>query len=402
MSSADSGRAFSTNIVGVEGSWPDPPARWSFSSLSEIEACPRRWALSRASYPGLWDKPGYPEYAYVGTVVGHVVHASLEIILGELVRAGCSSVEDPSAVTALRSVGGYTQLLRDQVKAQVRRLADNPRSSGRLDQIERDLLTRVPEMRQSVQALVARSEFTSGSEFVASSGSTGARLADGTYTEFEIRSEELAFSGRIDLLVVAGREIRVTDFKSGAPSAEHEDQLRTYAAVWARRTDPDPDQPLATRLTIAYVTHDVDIDAPGHEEIDQIAQRLRDRVDAATNELKSADPIAKPGVDTCRYCSVRHLCEDYWRMLDQSDPEGVGDVEVEIVAPNGPRSWLVRTSAGAGGILRTSERDDLSAGARRRFLGVFVSPADNDGMFTISVGHSSEEYALREADGDRR
>lgn len=60
----------------------------------------------------MWDRPGYPEYVYVGTVVGQVIHESLEIIVGELVLAGCTTVEDASAVNVLRSVGGYTEVLR--------------------------------------------------------------------------------------------------------------------------------------------------------------------------------------------------------------------------------------------------------------------------------------------------
>lgn len=397
MSPDGSGRRFTTRIVGVEGTWPAPPTRWSFSSLSEVEACPRRWSLSRASYPGVWDRPGYPEYVYVGTVVGHVIHGSLEIIVGELVRAGCTTVEDASAANVLRSIGGYSKLLRDQIEAHVSRLADNPRCSARLDQLQRDLLTRLPEMRQSVQALVARSKMrASSSEPASSGGPIDARLVDGTYTEFEVRSDELALSGRIDLLVVSGREVHITDYKSGAPSSEHEDQLRTYATLWARRSDPDPDRPLATRLTISYLGQDVEVDAPDREEIDRLAHELRDRIRDATAQLTSAEPAAKPAVDTCKFCSVRHLCEDYWRMANQPLAAGPADIEIEVLARNGPRSWVVRTSTAVEGVVRTSEGGDLSEGQRTRLLGAFISPTEDDEPLTISLSANSEAYVLRE------
>ena len=403
MSSDGSGQRFATRVAGIEGTWPTPPTWWSFSSLSEVEACPRRWSLSRASYPGVWDRPGYPEYVYAGTVVGHVIHGSLEIIVGELVRAGCTTVADASAVDVLRSVGGYTQLLRDQVEVHLSRLADNPRCSARLDQLRRDLFTRLPEMRQSVQALVARSEFETNTSVAASSGSpAGARLADGTYPEFEIRPDELSFSGRIDLLAVSGREVHITDYKSGSPSAEHEDQLRTYATLWARRFDLDPDRPLATRLTISYVTQDVDVEAPGPEEIDQLASELVNRASAARAELAAAKPAAKPSTDTCVFCSVRHLCEDYWRVADQSLKPGAADLEVEILARNGPLSWLVRTNSAVEGILRTSEDDDLTSGQKRRLLGAFIGPTEDGEPLTISLGQNSETYILRADDSDWR
>jgi CRISPR/Cas system-associated exonuclease Cas4 (RecB family) len=397
VSSDGSGTRFTTRVADIEGTWSDPPAWWSFSSLSEVEACPRRWSLSRANYPGVWDRPGYPEYIYVGTLVGHVIHGSLEVIIRELVRAGCTTVEDASAVDVLRSVGGYSQLLRDQVEVHLSRLADNPRCAERLDQLQRDLLTRLPELRQSVQALVARSEFTASDSNASRAGSAGGRLADGTYPEFEVRSDELSFSGRIDLLTISGQRVHITDYKSGEPSAAHEDLLRTYATLWARRSDPDPDRPHATRLTISYVTQDVEVAPPEPEEIDRLARELRDRVRDATAALTSAHPVAKPAAETCRFCSVRHLCEDYWRAVERPLKSGAADIEVEVVARNGPRSWLVRTQAEEEGILRTSESDDLREGRRQRLLGAFISPTEGDDEpLTISLSANTETYLLRE------
>ena len=52
--------AFKTS-VGLLGRWPEPPKFWSFSSLREAKACPRRYALSRATYSEIWDKRGYPD-----------------------------------------------------------------------------------------------------------------------------------------------------------------------------------------------------------------------------------------------------------------------------------------------------------------------------------------------------
>ena len=49
--------------------WPEPPREMSVSSLRAIESCPRRWALSTASYPNLWRGIGYP--AADSTLVAH-------------------------------------------------------------------------------------------------------------------------------------------------------------------------------------------------------------------------------------------------------------------------------------------------------------------------------------------
>jgi hypothetical protein len=64
--------------------WPEPPAWMSHSSLKEAELCPRRWALRRASYPKIWDKPGYPDMPSLPSLIGDVTHDALEKILAEV------------------------------------------------------------------------------------------------------------------------------------------------------------------------------------------------------------------------------------------------------------------------------------------------------------------------------
>jgi hypothetical protein len=145
------------------------------------------------------------------------------------------------------------------------------------------------------------------------------------------------------------------------------------------------------------VTQDVEVAPPEPEEIDRLARELRDRVRDATAALTSAHPVAKPAAETCRFCSVRHLCEDYWRAVERPLKSGAADIEVEVVARNGPRSWLVRTQAEEEGILRTSESDDLREGRRQRLLGAFISPTEGDDEpLTISLSANTETYLLRE------
>jgi hypothetical protein len=258
-------------------------------------------------------------------------------------------------------------------------------------------------MRQSIQALVARSEFqasgNSGAAAISGSKPDG-RLVDGTYTELDVRSDELSFSGRMDLLTVAGQDVHITDYKSGEPSTEHEDQLRTYATLWARRSHPDPTsgRPLATRLTVSYVAHDVEVEPPDSDDIDRLARELHARVGDATAHLITTEPEARPTADTCRFCPVRHLCEDYWLTADRPLTAGMADLEIEVVARNGPRSWLVRTDNAIEGILRTSEGEELTEGQKRRLLGAFISPTEGDEPLTVSLSANSETYILREDD----
>src|SRR4051794_13232546 len=116
--------------TGGTAQWPPIPSQWSYSSLRDAEECPRRWALSRASYPSIWERQGYPPRPALAALVGDVVHLVLERVLRALQHR---SVDDESGVAALRQLGGYTSLVRSAIDEQLGALTHNPRMSPRLD-----------------------------------------------------------------------------------------------------------------------------------------------------------------------------------------------------------------------------------------------------------------------------
>jgi len=97
-------RTFDTGVHQSIAVLPAPPAHWSYSTLKEIETCPRRYVLGHASYPDLWDDLGYPPLPHSAALFGDVVHASLERIIKDLVGAGCASSASPEAVSVLRDL----------------------------------------------------------------------------------------------------------------------------------------------------------------------------------------------------------------------------------------------------------------------------------------------------------
>ena len=86
-------------------SWPEAPEYISIATLVEIETCPRRWALKRASYPTIWEHRGYPPRLHTGALMGTVVHRTLETIIRELSRANSPSVGDAVTIQVLRKLG---------------------------------------------------------------------------------------------------------------------------------------------------------------------------------------------------------------------------------------------------------------------------------------------------------
>ena len=97
--------------TGGHWKWPSPPDQMTVSTLLDIEACPRRWALSSADYPDLWSGRGYPARVHIGAVRGSVAHLVVETVMRDLVQAGCSSAQDGAAVQVMKARGGYTRVV---------------------------------------------------------------------------------------------------------------------------------------------------------------------------------------------------------------------------------------------------------------------------------------------------
>ena len=350
--SATFDRHFLSGIEGIEGHWTEPPEWFSYSSVAEAEDCPRRWGLRRAAYADLWPGNGYPDRPNIAALAGEVAHRSLETIIGALTDYGCTSPQDADAVTVMRSLGGYSAVIGDAVREQVRRLEDNPRFSGQIAHITQELEQRSAQLRTDTQALVSRSNFTprprrtktpAGSRL----GATVLQhLPDGSYTEMTLTSSELGMTGRADLVTLTGSDVHIVDYKTGEPSPDHADQLRMYALLWSRSDRPDPARPHATRLTASYPTCDIEVEVPAAAELEALEARTVARLKHLGSQLSEKPPEARPGGQRCRYCPVRHLCDPYWNSAAfKANDEGIGDLRGEVVEVTGPKTWTLRSSS---------------------------------------------------------
>ena len=238
-------RVYETGVVAGRALLHDAPSMWSYSSLKDVEGCPRRYALSRADYPDLWDQHGYPRLPIPAAIRGDVVHGALEIIVKALVKTGCSSTRSAEAVTVLRELGGYTKVAEDVLAKQLARFDGNPRiSSDRRDQLTRQLTDWVPQAREQIQTYLNRMELrpSAVSGPGAPPGDPAVRYParTGDHPEKELVAESLRLKGRIDLLSVDADGAKITDFKTGAEDQAHQDQLQLYALLWHEDTLVNP------------------------------------------------------------------------------------------------------------------------------------------------------------------
>jgi len=387
--------------------WPDPPAEMSVSTYTEIEECPRRWALSAAEYPDLWSGRGYPPRLQVAALAGSVVHLALEIITKRLTHAGAPSQDHPLATQVLKDLGGYTNVVQGCVEHLLKRFANNPRARPLMEYAQRTLQGQVPALRMRVQAMLARLHLTAGAATSAPTmASTSQRLSltNGTYPEVELRAKCIGWKGKADLLVLADDACEITDFKTGAADEAHKFQVRVYAVLWRLDDELNPSRRAVNKLVLAYESHDVDVPPPSVQEIDELGRELLRRRREADTALAARPPAAHPSAENCRYCNVRHLCDAYWGGTAQvvSDDGRFVDVELKIVGRHGPTSWdavVVRARdllAKSAALLRLQRPVEFKLGAHVRVLDGALArdPEDAAAPIIITMGAFSEAFRV--------
>ena len=392
--------------------WPSAPADMTVTAYEEIETCPRRWALSAAAYPDLWNGRGYPPKLQVYAVRGSAIHLAVEIITKQLILAGCLSVRDPRAASVLKDLGGYTKIVSDCIQRVLKRFAENPRGVRLLDNVERSLRGQTSDLRMRVQSILARLRlppFPQVEEKDHAGAAPKARrpLTIGAYPELELRASRIRWKGKADLLVITNDDCEITDFKTGTPDEAHRFQVQVYALLWSLDDEINPTHRAASRLVLAYPSGDVEVGMLSREQLHGFEKDLLERRKTAEAALAVRPPEARPTPDNCRYCGVRHLCDAYWaRGTQPEDRPSVearfSDAVVRILRQHGPMSFdavLEPSGAGVAGksaLLRVQESLELQPGKRFRILdaGIAVDPDDATQRAIVTLTMFSEIFAV--------
>lgn len=404
-------RAFATGIEASVAVLPDAPRYWSYSSLKEVEGCPRRYSLSRASYPDLWERRGYPQAPTPAAMFGDVVHGAIELILKALVGAGCSATKSAAAVTVLKSLGGYTAVLEQVLAGRLAQLDGSPRlRSEQRHRLERELGGRMPDARAEIQGYLSRMSplpsATPAPVCGETEGGDGRRARDrreighGPHPELELVAESLRLVGRVDLLTLQEDGARITDFKTGAEDPGHQEQLLTYALLWARDRVVNPSELPCRDLRAAYPNHEAVFPLPDDTTLGELESDLAARIQAADEAVEAVSPDARLS-DRCRLCGVRPLCADYWddrsaARVPSTDGEWF-DLEGAVASQHGAKSWVVDSAGGHGPILvRTpSTSETLPLGRSVRLLGVrrVIDPDEPEALIA-AMGVGTETFVL--------
>ncbi len=341
--------------------WASPPEWMNVHYLLDAERCPRSVALRYSWYATIWKRQGYPEKPHVASLVGQIVHTSVERIASRLAKKGHRGLGDIGAVQVLRELGGYSFVISQVTDAVLRGLSDNPRLSCQKEKLFTAVRNRASVIREQVQVLVSRMTWdaiTTNQAAMAALTSNSAYFAKargplwpGLHFEAELRDAALKFRGVADTIEVGQTGCTITDFKIGTKSENHEFQLRVYALLWQKDFESNPAGTPATKLVLSYPRADQRVPVPREAELADLSKELKRRSETVRAEIRNSSPKANLSIENCSRCQVRQLCTQYWTK-DRQKSVAVpsldacfDDIEIVLSARRAETLWEAECSA---------------------------------------------------------
>lgn len=364
--------------------WAQAPAEFSFSSLREMEACPRRWQLAHSSYQTL---KRCPSRAVEAAIVGTIIHEVLEALVGALTDRGLPEPDSDLWCEAMAAVGVMATVRAKLVRVEQEHV-HHPRDPGfRVKRTAREINNEVLGLLRSQAARARRTATTSGlaGESHAPQDALQRLQRRGMLAEHPVRHPSLPVRGVIDLVVRTPEGTKIVDFKTGVLKPEYRNQLELYATMWFRETG---DLPVALEISHGEGIERFPFDRGG---VDRVEVDTRGRVEGMRTRLSVIPAEARPG-DECVHCSVRPFCDAYWALPTQgrlpSDPKWM-DLEVVVMAVMSDNGVEARSSGGDSiAVTYPSEvgrrAGPFALGDTLRILGAWVDREKSEARLTAA------------------
>ena len=372
---------------------------WSASTLNEIEECPMRFALRRASFPEIWSRAGFPNQISAAQIKGIVVHEVVSEIMNSVQNS--SELAEKSVMSFLKERGGYLEFLRLILEKELLSANSNPRAELMLETIRREILADLSELRGQVQFFVKES--------INKLPTAGPRMDNDEFneipsttsqiqpinSEYKITDSEFPIEGYLDLLIINQDIDHIIDYKTSKTiREEYWDQLNLYAWLWhrssknLRKGDCRIELVSGANISKSRVIKINDLPA--------IQKNVLDRINNA--ELSIAGEIAaKPSVDSCKFCAVKVMCGAYWNMNENQSKEAKwSDMRIRTMENLGGHAWSVSIlSDHTPAMLVVGDRDDgsIEIGQELRLLNAYKNEDEETGA-VIRLSQNSEIFRV--------
>ena len=372
---------------------------WSASTLNEVEECPKRFALRRASFPEIWSRAGFPNRISAAQVKGIVVHEVVSMIMNSVQNS--SELAETSVMSFLKERGGYLELLKIVLEKELLSANSNPRAELMVESIKREILSDLSELRGQVQYFVKESinKLPAASSRVENEEIN--EMASTTFqippinSEYKIVDSEFPIEGYLDLLLTNEVIDHIIDYKTSKTiHDEYWDQLSLYAWLWyrsaknLRKGDCRIEVISGANLSESRIIK--------IEDLPTIQMNVLDRIENAEQSI-TGEVAAKPSIDSCKFCAVKVLCNPYWNMNENQSTEAKwSDMRIRTIGSLGGNAWSVSLlSDDTPAMLIVGDRDDgsIEIGQELRLLNAYKNEDEETGA-VIRLSQNSEIFRV--------
>ena len=372
---------------------------WSASTLNEVEECPKRFALRRASFPEIWSRAGFPNRISAAQVKGIVVHEVVSMIMNSVQNS--SELAETSVMSFLKERGGYLELLKIVLEKELLSANSNPRAELMVESIKREILSDLSELRGQVQYFVKESinKLPAASSRVENEEIN--EMAPTTFqispinSEYKIVDSEFPIEGYLDLLLTNEVIDHIIDYKTSKTiHDEYWDQLSLYAWLWyrsaknLRKGDCRIEVISGANLSESRIIK--------IEDLPTIQMNVLDRIENAEQSI-TGEVAAKPSIDSCKFCAVKVLCNPYWNMNENQSTEAKwSDMRIRTIGSLGGNAWSVSIlSDDTPAMLIVGDRDDgsIEIGQELRLLNAYKNEDEETGA-VIRLSQNSEIFRV--------
>jgi hypothetical protein len=372
---------------------------WSASTLNEVEECPKRFALRRASFPEIWSRAGFPNRISTAQVKGIVVHEVVSMIMNSVQNS--SELPEMSVMSFLKERGGYLELLKITLEKELQSAGSNPRAELMVESIKREILADLSELRGQVQYFVKESINKVPGLSVRVSNLEINNMASTTFqiqpinSEYQIVDSEFPIEGYLDLLLTHEDIDHIIDYKTSKTiHDEYWDQLSLYAWLWNRSAKNL--RKGDCRIEIISGANLSESRVIKIEDLPTIQINVLDRIQSAEQAI-TGEIAAKPSVDSCRFCAVKVLCNPYWNMNENQSIEAKWlDMRIRTMENLGGHAWRVSIlSDDTPAMLIVGDRDDgsIAIGQEFRLLNAYKNEDEETGV-VIRLSQNSEIFRV--------
>jgi len=278
---------------------PDINEWWSHTRLEELRSCPKRWWLRHSRYPNWQDHP-YPNATGKATILGRVTHALVEEFADFIKTTGKENISGNDLSTLFKKFSARSRVPKLAEKEVTLEREKNPR-----------FFTKSKSVSISIQQCLnafKRIILTTPIEQFGSShggGETTKRLGRRiSGSEVRLQSDKFHVYGVIDGIV--GETI--LEFKTGSRSESHIRQVELYALLYFHVVGKSP-----KICKIVYTDGGPSEEfSPDLDRLKAIEHDVRGLLERARLYSEAGSAPAMPDSESCKWCPVRHMCDEYW------------------------------------------------------------------------------------------